>query len=119
MMTPPGGSNEECAAVFALVRLPSGSQLTLNEIGKLPPPYSHGQPLVRLHLDNGVLIEAVWDDYQHLFTVTGYETQADVKRKALRERSTPNRDWVPGMVNTLAWELAFTKPEACEVAPNP
>jgi hypothetical protein len=74
--------------------------------------------LVCLRLDNGVLIEAVWDDHRHLYSVTGYEMHADEKQKALRERSTPNREWVPGMVNTLAWELAFAKVEACGSGPD-
>jgi hypothetical protein len=103
--------------VFALLRLPSGSSLALNDIVRLPPPYAHGQTLIRLRLDNGILLEAIWDDYRHLFSVTAYEVQADEKLKALCERSTPNREWVPGVVNTLAWELAFAKLEACDAGP--
>jgi hypothetical protein len=109
----PGGLNQETCQVFALLRLPSGSELLLNEIGKLAPPYSHGQALIRVRLDNGVLVEAVWDDYRHLFAVTGHEVQDDVKLKCLCERTTRNREWVPGVVNSLTWELAFTKAEAC------
>jgi hypothetical protein len=84
-----------------------------NDISRLAPPYAHGQTLICVRLDNGVLIEAVWDDYRHHFAVTGHEAQDDIKLKKLRERSTPNREWVPGVVNTLAWELAFAKTGAC------
>jgi hypothetical protein len=103
--------------VFTLLRLPSGSSLAMNDIAKLPPPYAHGQTLIRLRLDNGIVLEAVWDDYRHHFSVTAYEVHADETRKAVCERSTPNREWVPGVVNTLAWELAFTKVETCGAGP--
>jgi hypothetical protein len=99
--------------VFALLRLPSGSVLLLNDIGRLLPPYAHRQALIRLRLDNGILVEAVWDDYRHVYSVTGYEAQGEEKLKALCERSTPNREWVPGVVNSLAWDLAFAKVETC------
>jgi hypothetical protein len=102
--------------VFALLRLPSGSVLLLNDIGRLPPPYTHGQALIRVRLDNGILVEAVWDDYRHVYSVTGYE--GDEKLKALCERSTPNREWVPGVVNGLTWDLAFAKAETCVVDPD-
>ncbi|MEX2139616.1 MAG: hypothetical protein WD894_10165 [Pirellulales bacterium] len=104
--------------MFALLRLPSGSVLILNDIGRLPPPYTHGQLLIQVRLDNGILLEAIWDDYRHHFSVTGFEAQGDVKLKAVCERSTPNREWVPGVVNSLAWELAFMKAEACTAEPD-
>lgn len=104
--------------MFALLRLPSNSTLLLNDIGTLPPPYAHEQPLIRLRLSNGILIEAIWDDYRHIYSVTGYEAQDDVKLKAVCERSTINREWVPGVVNSLAWELAFAKVETCGAEPD-
>ena len=104
--------------MFALLRLPSGSELLLNDIYKLAPPYSHGLALIRVRLDNGVLLEAVWDDYRHIFAVSAHEAQEDVKVKNLCERTTRNREWVPGVVNSMAWELAFTKTEACATQPE-
>lgn len=104
--------------MFALLRLPSGSTLLLNDIGKLLPPYAHGQTLIRLRLDNGILVEATWDDFRHAFSITAYEAQDDLKTKALRERTTPNREWLPGVVNSMAWDLAFAKVEACAAEPD-
>jgi hypothetical protein len=100
--------------MFALLRLPAGSGLLVNDISRILPPYNHGQLLVRLRLSNGIVIEASWDDEKHGHRIAAYEAEGNAQL-AGNERFIVNREWVPAAVNTIAWELAFRRTSAATV----
>jgi hypothetical protein len=90
--------------MVGLLNLPVGSVLLANELSRVRPPYYHGQLLLALRLDNGVLIEATWDDDAR--QCVAIASIGEARRKAVvGNRTVMNPQWLPGVVSTLAWSL--------------
>jgi hypothetical protein len=89
--------------MYNLLRLPSCATLLVNNVGLIRHPYLDGQMLISVRLDNGMLIEATWNEHRHECSIIASRADGSV---ALRI-STARPAWLPGVVNSVVWNQAF------------